>query len=136
MLLTSIRNAVFIFADQFIRRGLPTDTTPARQKHMLTIEVGNIAVYSCAHKFTYPLQNEQNVNNWNKIRRIMKIACYILFSTVPNKLFRLTDVYIYSTRQNNNWIYKKYPIQKFTYAWILILCVFSWMIHDCFYVLW
>ncbi len=53
--------------------------------------------YGCAHKFTYPLQNEQNVNNWNKIRGIMKIACYCLFSTVLNKLFHITDVYIYST---------------------------------------
>ncbi len=45
----------------------------------------------------------------------MKIACYFLFSTVLNKLFHITDVYIYSTRQNNNWIYKNGPIQKFTY---------------------
>ncbi len=71
-----------------------------------------VQIYSCAHKFTYPLQNVQNVNNWNKIRWIMKIACYFLFSTVLNKLFHITDVCIYS-RQNNNWIYKNYPIQKF-----------------------
>ncbi len=37
----------------------------------------------------------------------MKIACYFLF--------HLIDVYTYSTRQNNNWIYKNGPIQKFTY---------------------
>ncbi len=54
-----------------------------------------------------------------KIRGIMKIACYFLFSTILNKLFHITDVYIYSTRQNNNWINKKYPIQKFTYPWIM-----------------
>ncbi len=46
----------------------------------------------------------------------MKIACYFLFSTVLNKLFHITDVYIYSTSQNNNWIYKNDPIQKFTYS--------------------
>ncbi len=34
-----------------------------------------LVYFSCAHKFKYPLQNVQNVNNWNKIRRIMKIAC-------------------------------------------------------------
>ncbi len=27
-------------------------------------------------------------------------------------------------RQNNNWIYKNDPVQKFTYPWILILCIF------------
>ncbi len=59
----------------------------------------------------------------------MKIACYFLFSTVLNKLFHITDVYIYSTRQNNNWINKNDPVQKFTYHWILIPCVISWMIH-------
>ncbi len=51
-------------------------------------------------------------------------------------LFHIIDFYIYSTRQNNNWIYKNHPIQKFTYPWILILCVISWMIQDCFYILW
>ncbi len=55
-----------------------------------------------------------------------------LFNTVLNKPFHITDVYIFSTRQNNNWIHKNDPIQK----WILILCVISWMIHDCFYILW
>ncbi len=59
-----------------------------------------------------------------------------LFSNVLKKLFHITDVCIYSTRQNNNWIYENYPIQKFTHPWILILCVISWMIHDCFYILW
>ncbi len=58
-----------------------------------------IQIYSCAHELTYPLQNVQNVNN--KIRGFMKIACYFLFSTVLNKLFHITDVYIYSTRQNH-----------------------------------
>ncbi len=43
---------------------------------------------------------------------IMKIACYCLFNTVLNKLFPITDVYIFSTRQNNNWIYKKWPRSK------------------------
>ncbi len=50
--------------------------------------------YSFAHKFTCPLQNMQNVNNFNKITGIMKIACYCLFNTVLNKLFHITDVYI------------------------------------------
>ncbi len=30
------------------------------------------------------------------------------------------------------WIYKNYPVVTFTYPWILILCVVSWVIHDCF----
>ncbi len=90
-------------------------------------------IYSCAHKFTCPLQKMQNVN-FNKIRGIMKIACYCLFKTVLNKLFHTTDVYIFSTRQN--WIHKNVPVQKFTYPWILILCVTSWMIPDCLSVLW
>ncbi len=68
--------------------------------------------YSCAHKFTCLLQNMQNVNNFNKIGGIMKIACYCLLNTVLNKLFQITDVYILSTRQNNNWIYKKWPRSK------------------------
>ncbi len=44
---------------------------------------------------------------------------FFLFSNVLNKLFHITDVCIYSTRQNNNWIYENYPIQKFTHPWIL-----------------
>ncbi len=93
-------------------------------------------IYSCAHKFTCSLQNMQNVNNFDKIRGIMKIASYCLFNTVLNKLFHITDVYIFSTRQNNNWIYKNDPVQKFTYPWILILCVVSWMFCDsCSWVL-
>ncbi len=35
--------------------------------------------YSCAHKFTYPLQNMEHFNNFIKIRGIMKIACSFLF---------------------------------------------------------
>ncbi len=35
-----------------------------------------------------------------------------LFSTLLNKLFHITDVYIYSTRQNKNWIHKKLPHSK------------------------
>ncbi len=72
-----------------------------------------------------PLAEYENVNNFNKIREIIKIACYCLFNTVPNKLFHMiTDIYIFSTRQNNNWIYKNDPVQKFTHPWILILCCF------------
>ncbi len=59
-------------------------------------------IYSCAHKFTRPLQNMQNVNSFNKIRGIVKIACYCLFNTLLNKLFHITRVYIFPTRQNNN----------------------------------
>ncbi len=33
------------------------------------------------------------------IRGIMKIACYFLFSTVLNKLFHITYIYIYSTKR-------------------------------------
>ncbi len=73
------------------------------------------------------------VNNFNKIWELMKIACYFLFSTVLNTLFNITDVYISSTRKNNNWIYINDPVQKFTYPWILIHCVVSWMVHDCFF---
>ncbi len=89
-------------------------------------------MYSCVHKFTYPLQNVQNVKHWNKIGGIIKIECYFVFSNVLNMLFHITYVYIYSTRQNNNRIYKNYPVQKFTHPWILILCVVSWMILDSF----
>ncbi len=64
--------------------------------------ITHICIYSCAHKFTCPLQNMQNVNNFNKIRGMMKIACYCLFNTVLNKLFHITHVYIFSTIQNNN----------------------------------
>ncbi len=52
-----------------------------------------IYIYSCAHKFTYHLQNMQNVQNFNKIPGIMKIACYFVCSTVLNKLFHITEVY-------------------------------------------
>ncbi len=61
----------------------------------------------------------------------MKIPSYCLFNTVLNKLVHITDVYIFSTRQNNYRIYKNVPIQKFKYPWILIIiCVVSWMIHN------
>ncbi len=53
------------------------------------------------YKFTCPLQNMLNINNFNKMRGIIKTACYCLFNTVPNKLFHMTDVSIYSTIQNN-----------------------------------
>ncbi len=43
-----------------------------------------------------------NVNNFNKIRGIMRIACYCLFNTVLNELFHITDVYIFSTEKNND----------------------------------
>ncbi len=35
-----------------------------------------------------------------------------LFSTLLNKIFHITDVYIYSTKQINNWIHKKWPHSK------------------------
>ncbi len=35
----------------------------------------------------------QNVQNFNKILGIMKIACYFVCSTVLNKLFHITEVY-------------------------------------------
>ncbi len=67
----------------------------------------NLLIYSCAHKFTHPLQNVHNVNNLNKIRGFIQFTCCFLFSTVLIKPFHITDVYIYSTRQNYTWIYKK-----------------------------
>ncbi len=65
------------------------------------------------------------MQNFNKIRGIIKMACYCLFNTVLNKLFHLTDIYIFSTRQNNNWVYKYDTAQKFAHPWILILYVVS-----------
>ncbi len=73
------------------------------------------------------------VKNCNKIRGIMKIACYCLFNTVLDKLFHITDVYIFSTRQNN-WIYKKWHRSKvYTPLNLNNLCRFL-MIHDYFCV--
>jgi len=69
-------------------------------------------IYSWAQKFT-PCRICKNVNHFNKIRRIMKIACYFLFSTVLNKLFHITVVCIKSTRQKNSRIYKNDTFQKF-----------------------
>ncbi len=54
----------------------------------------------------------------------MKIACYCLFNTVLNKLFHSTDVYIFSTRQNNNSINKNVPVQKFTHPYLNTVCRF------------
>ncbi len=65
------------------------------------------------------------MQNCNKIRGIIKMACYCFFNTVLNKLFHLTDIYIFSTRQNNNCIYKYDTTQKFAHPWLLILCVVS-----------
>ncbi len=62
----------------------------------------------------------QNLNNFNKIRGIMKIVCYYLFNTVLNKQFNITDVYIYSPQDKiiTEFI-KNDPVQKFTYPWKL-----------------
>ncbi len=38
-----------------------------------------------------------------------------LFSTVLNKIFYKT----FTSRTNNNRIYKNKPVQKFAYAWVL-----------------
>ncbi len=75
-----------------------------------------IYIYSWSQKFTYTFQNLQNVNYFNKImhyfayiikiRGIIQNACYCLFSTDLNKIFHIKDVNIYSTRENNSWIYK------------------------------
>ncbi len=53
----------------------------------------------------------QNVNNWKNKRDHEKCMLFFI-RTVLNKLFHITDVYIYSTRQNNNWIYKKWLHSK------------------------
>ncbi len=50
--------------------------------------------YSWGQKFTYPLQNLQNVNYFTKIRVIIQNAFYCLFSTDLNKIFHIKDVYI------------------------------------------
>jgi len=73
----------------------------------------------------------ENVNNFNK--RDHTNACHFLLSTVLSKIFYINNVYIKSTRQKkNSWIYKYDPIQKFINPWFLILCVITWMIHECF----
>ncbi len=60
-----------------------------------------------------------------------------LFRIRLNKLFHIIDVYIYTPQDKiiTEFI-KNDPFQKCTYPWILILCVISWVIHDCFYILW
>ncbi len=62
--------------------------------------------YSRGQMFTSPFYNLQNVNYFTKIRGIIQNACYCLLST----------------RENNSWIYKNDPVQKFTSPWFLILC--------------
>lgn len=52
-LLTSFRNAVFIFADQFVRRGLPTDTTPASQTETDVNNRGGQYSYKLTTKMPY-----------------------------------------------------------------------------------
>ncbi len=50
-------------------------------------ETFNLNLHKCiinVHKLRCPLQNMQNVNHFNKISGIMKIACYCLFNTVLN----------------------------------------------------
>ncbi len=42
----------------------------------------------------------------------MKIACIFLFSTVLNKPFQITDVYIYSTKTNNTEFIKMTPFKS------------------------
>ncbi len=37
---------------------------------------------------------------------------------------RICKMLILSTRENNSWIYKNDPVQKFTYTWFLILCCY------------
>ncbi len=71
------RNRPFVYIEQVL------DLSSAREKWGKNKSVEFIILFSvciyihgCAHKFTCPLQNMQNVNNFNKIRGIMKIACY------------------------------------------------------------
>ncbi len=49
---------------------------------------------SLIQKFTYTLQNLQNVNYFNKIRGIIIQNAYYLFSTDLNKIFHMKDVYM------------------------------------------
>ncbi len=37
--------------------------------------------------------------------------------------------------KKNSWNYSNNPLQKFGNPWFLILCVVTWMIHDCSFVL-
>jgi len=55
----------------------------------------------------------QNVNYFNKIKGIIvQLACYFLFSTVLNYIFYIKDVYIWSTKPKNSWIYEKWPCSE------------------------
>ncbi len=82
--------------------------------------------YSWGQKFTSPLQNLQNVNYFTKIRGIIQNACYCLFSTDLNKIVHIKYVYIESTRENNSWIYKNNPVQKFISPWFLNVSPSIW----------
>ncbi len=51
-----------------------------------------------------------------------KSMLFLWFSTDLNKIFNIKYIYIWSTRENNSWIYQNDPVQKCTYTWFLILC--------------
>ncbi len=89
---------------------------PRLHQHTLHhLLLSTTTTYSWSQKFTYTYF-------FTKIRGIIQNASYC-FSTDLNKTFHIKDAYIQSTRENS-WIYKNYPVQKFTYAWFLILCCY------------
>ncbi len=51
----------------------------------------------------------------------------LVFCMLVSNSFKYNSSNIFSTRQNNDWIYKNEPVQKLTYPLILILDVIPWM---------
>ncbi len=51
----------------------------------------------------------------------------LVFCMLVSNSFKYNSSNIFSTRQNNDWIYKNDPVQKLTYPLILILDVIPWM---------
>ncbi len=71
-------------------------------------------------KFTYTLQNLQNANYLTKIRGIIQIACYFVFSTDLNNIFNIKDVYIlYSPQVKIIVEFIKWPRSKVYICFIL-----------------
>ncbi len=65
------------------RTGLPLVSLPAETEK-----------YIVGQNFTYIFQNLLNVNYFTKIRGIIQNSCYCIFSTDPNKIFHIKDVYM------------------------------------------
>ncbi len=65
------------------RTGLPLVSLPAETEK-----------YIVGQNFTYIFQNQLNVNYFIKIIGIIQNSCYCIFSTDPNKIFHIKDVYM------------------------------------------